>query len=738
MKLKNVTRRTTLLALSLTLILPHMPGRAFAAPESGLTTFFDLFPEDSDAKKDGTKNQDANKQDAPKKDDTGLFPLLPGTGSGKTTPRTTPGTSQGAAKSGTTNGLSMSTAKVADAYACPIFDNRPHAELIEAIDSLSTAVSASPDCEKTTSAKSIEDNNKAIKESITALSGVLEADPTTVNASMIDSNVTTALTAINNLGNVLNSNAFLNSACGRQSMSTGKALLAFNDMVNGFAPYALFAVAANAALAPMLPIVIGGTIVTTGISVISKMIDQNTLDMTKPEHRKAVVQNTCQYIKVAKKVRFMQLAQSGKIEKISQELEHNIVLYKSGMSRPSTELTSLLAYRQKVSSTLTTMESQLKSDKNDMDAVNAQLKINSDDLMVCTLARELVNWGADGKTFPMSAFNNLEAAAAQGERSLKLQSLTLKSLNNTSMQRIVEAADQSGASEASLKVCAQMGKTWITAMNQAIALTSNSITGNKVSLENELSENSEYRQFKSQYAKIQMDQITIKRVEKAMQELAKDTSIIDRSELDQRMVLLKNTLFGAKKIWGLGTPPVLAWINHTKKMHDQSISGFITSVGAVRAGSFSLTSAGRGEVVVKPNYGSPYMDARKQVEDGKISANLGTITLQALPAGSRENEIVCQQLESAWLDWTAAMNHLGAIQLFCDMIDGVLDPKMDGTLMQACRGSIQLNGTVNALSMTNLARQSLTKNGFAAQATLVEKKMKELQCPTPAVSVMND
>jgi hypothetical protein len=38
----------------------------------------------------------------------------------------------------------------------------------------------------------------------------------------------------------------------------------------------------------------------------------------------------------------------------------------------------------------------------------------------------------------------------------------------------------------------------------------------------------------------------------------------------------------------------------------------------------------------------------------------------------------------------------------------------------------------------NEAKQTLVRKGFAAQANLVNQKMKELRCPVPAVSVMND
>lgn len=223
-----------------------------------------------------------------------------------------------------------------------------------------------------------------------------------------------------------------------------------------------------------------------------------------------------------------------------------------------------------------------------------------------------------------------------------------------------------------------------------------------------------------------------------MQELAKDNSIIDRSELAQRMTNLKSGLFGSRSSWGFGKPPVLAWIDHTKKMHDQAISAFLTGVREVRRGSYSLTPAGRGQHYKVLPSGHMIIDHKMQEDSHKISQALANVNLRELPVGSREHEIMCQNLESAWLDWAAAIDHVGAIQFFCDMIDPVLDAKMDTSVMHACRGNTQLNGNTYIKSVVDQSKDTLIRKGYQAEATLISQKMKSLQCPVPAISVMND
>lgn len=720
MKLKNVKSGAMALALTASFILPHTPQQVWAANGSSSSFPLNLFDEDEDS-------------------DTGLaptFPTLPNVGGSRNNNsgnQTRPSTTKP-----TTSSAKMNAAKVPEAYSCPLFDNRPHAELITAIDSLSKEVRTSPDCTGNPSVKSLEDNGNTIKESIAALQKIMAIqDPAQVNVGSIDQTMTAALTAVGNLGDIVNNNNFLNSKCGRQTMSTGKVLLALNDVINGLAPYALFAVSMNAALAPALPFVIGGAVATSGISAVAKMIDQNTLDMSNPEHRKAVLQNTCQFTKVAKKVRFMQLAQSGKIEKITQELEKNVDLYNSKFAKPTGNLANLLNYKNSSEKYLKAVSDQLVNDRADIATIEEQIQSNNDDLLVCTLSNELVNWGSDGKTFPTSAFTNLERATTQSDRTLKLQALTLKTLHTNSMKRVAELAAKSFEDESALKTCAQAGRSWIQGMRQAVNTTGNVINKSKSDLEVQLSTNADYRQWKAQYTLIETEKVTIKRVEKAMQQLSQDNSIIDRSELAQRMVNLKAGLFGSRKFWSLGKAPVLAWIDHTKDMHDQAIAAFTANMNALRQGSYSMTDSGMNRDIIPTPSGYYVRDPKIQVASAKTMKVLGNFTLAQLPVGSRENEIACQQLESAWLDWSSAIDHIGAIQFFCDLIDPVLDVKMDASVVTSCRGNAQLSGRGYLKSTVEQAKIVLSSKGFQADANLVSKKLKELQCPMPAVSVMN-
>lgn len=706
-----------------------------------------------DEPQDGSQQGDTGLAPAqPSIPKVGIGPVAPGTQTpgetkpGETKPgqATTPGTA--APKPGTTTGSSTvkgaTIAAVGAEFNCSILNSTTNADLFKAIDALSTAVGKVTSCTDNPSAKDVKANGDKIKENIEALAKIMAAtDPSQVNLATIDSSVTAAIGAVGNLGEIFNNNQFINSACGRQSMTSGKVLLALNDVVAGLAPYALFAVSMNAALTPALPFVVGGAIATSSISAISKMLDKGALDMKDANVRKAIWANTCAFTKVATKVRFMQLAQSGRIEKITQELEKDVDLYRVRFKNPTNQLSEILTYKSKMDKYFAGISKQLESDKADLAVAASQIAQNSqDDLLMCTLGQELSNWAQDGKTFPASAFKNLNAATSQSDKSQKLQAATMKALHEGSMKRIRDNAPRASEDEAALKVCAQSARSWMSGVRQATDMTTVLLQKNKNLLANQLNEYTEYRTWKAQYDFIENQKVTIKRVEKAMQELQKDTSIIDRSELAQRMVTLKAGLFGTRGFgWGnKPSVPVLDWMEHTKAVHDRAVAAFLVSVKSLRDTSYSITETGLGKSYIMTNSGAYYINPQKQERDMVIAEKLSNLNLETVQFDSRQHQIICQNLEAAWLDWSASLDHMGSIKLFCDMIDPVLDAKMDQAVVEQCRGITKLSGAELKKSMVDRAQESLNINGYRAKAKIIGDKLKELQCPMPAVSVMNN
>lgn len=653
---------------------------------------------------------------------------------------------------------SIQVAEVPEEYSCPLFDNRPYENLNLAIDSLTQAMNAAPECRTSGSpampgsnngqavTETVDQNAKALRDAVKSLNGFLQnPDTATDNLAGMEQNITAAITAANNIGGILSNNALLNSRCGREMMGTGKVLLAVNDILNSLAPFALLAVAVNPGLGMAMKFAItGGTIATSSISAIAKMIDQGTIDMTNPEHRKAVLKNTCQYTKVARKVRFMQLAQSGQIQKITEELNKSVRAYEARFSRKSAELEDMVTYKSSTDQMALDIDAQLKKDKADLAQIEGQMNeaaTNTD--YVCMIAQEMVRQSAraDVNVFPATLIQNLDQAVEFSETEMNAQIAGLKNLNEASRRRLTSLLSKvQGDDQAAIKYCADTARAWVGGLKQALKLTVDMTNTERKEVDAELGQNSEYKQWAVQSKKLNAEKQNVNRVTSVMKELSKDNSVIDRSEMDQRMSLLKSSLFGVRGSWSLGKSPIRAWIDHTKGLYEQRASSFINNISELKSQSWLMTQTGQ----MKTDYRKSMSERDRQLlDDVNASNTLSNINAETIPVGTRQHEIACQILETAWLDWSAAIDHIGAAEFMCDMIDPYLDNKVEASLISTCRGQVGLDGRQYTASAIQAAKNDLTSprarmnnKSLRDWALLLGGKMKSLSCPLPAVNVM--
>lgn len=229
------------------------------------------------------------------------------------------------------------------------------------------------------------------------------------------------------------------------------------------------------------------------------------------------------------------------------------------------------------------------------------------------------------------------------------------------------------------------------------------------------------------------------RVTRVMVELSKDNSVIDRSELDQRIALLRGALFGVRGSWTFGHSPIYSWLDYTMGLHRNRVSSFVDNIKRLQRAAYQISKAGRMGLEVS----QAYWVNPQVIDDSLAAAKLDNLTKENVPAGTPGQELACQMLESTWLDWSGAMDHLGASQFMCDMVYGYLDNKVEKGLISFCRGDVTLDGRQLVKSEIQKAKARLT--GEKTQAGLTYKvwsqkivdKMKELSCPTPPVSDMN-
>jgi molybdopterin-binding protein len=136
-------------------------------------------------------------------------------------------------------------------------------------------------------------------------------------------NLEALLRHVGSIDQRLRNNSFLSSECGRDYLSNSALISAMGDMVASVAPIALVAATVNPNLRVALPYILGFTGIGSVAQLIRAANNNNTLDMHSTQNRRAVLTNVCEFSKIAKRIRVLQLLQSGQLTHVQQALENH-------------------------------------------------------------------------------------------------------------------------------------------------------------------------------------------------------------------------------------------------------------------------------------------------------------------------------------------------------------------------------------------------------------------------------
>lgn len=638
-------------------------------------------------------------------------------------------------------GLSISTARVDDEFSCPLFENRPFDKLNESISSLSAVVQNIPaTCkDQKSSFGLIQDNNKKIQDSVKALQGLYEGSPESLlnNVDSFEANLNTAIQGITTIGQVFSNNDLLKSDCGRQVMSTGQVLLSINEILNSLSPYALMLATLNPAAGTATKLALmGGVFTTSTISAISKMIEEGSYNMRVDGQRKAVLQNTCQYTKIARKVRYLQLARTGRIAEITKDLENNVKAYKLKFSKKNATLSKMIMQQTEQANTYKKVTQNISSDQVAINDLEKQISESKNDPgSICYTALALAEQANSEKGFPSPVLKNLEQVAEMTKSSTKVPVFTKKMsyLNIQKSLQLLAVKINSSVNSNLIQDCATLGKSWFTTIHQMSQLSMDLVLADQKAKEAELMKNEEFRQWKLQTVKIKKEQETTDQLSKVLQELAKDNSVIDRSELSQRMELLRAALFGVKGSMSLGKSPIYSWLSYTAALHQSSVGAFIANFDRISSGSYGMMASAQNQSHSK----SPAKLDQQFYQDMQLQKKLGNLNLAEIPMGSAGHTKLCRDLEEAWTHWSEAIDHLGAIEFMCDIIDPYVSSQAETGIINTCRDEIKYDGTILRMSEIKKMKARLTTAKYnnmslKSQVELISTKMNDLECPMPS------
>lgn len=645
--------------------------------------------------------------------------------------------------------------------SCALVDNRPHQEILAAINKLQAAVRPPEECKDNADLARAQQDTQALAASVGALQAYWENPDLLAQSNQITNfqgHMETVIRGIDRLGSNISSNALLNSQCGQKLTGAGDIFVAFTDLISAFAPFALIGASMNPSLKVALPYILGITGAGSAAKIGNKILKEQAIEIGRPEVRNAVLQNVCEYIKISEKVRFLKLAQSGQLETVTRELQtRGQDRLKSLYSAQGARVRMLMSVRNQAAANLDAVQKDLTRDERTMSGVLAQLKDSPPASYVCNLTKSVLARATSETEFPGRAIVNYRKTLGLQTQSSMEQQILLESEQSLRQDFAAQATAGMNAS-----TCAEMGNSYMTSISKILIQNRELLKELRSSLNAELSKNDPaFRQFLNNEVAAKAEVETAQKISKIMTMLSQENAVIDKVEMHSQMLSLKRALFSPsesiRSSWvnffatiepfGLVNEvgsPAFEWLRFIEAQQSQMMNVFKTEFDELTREAYASTPAGRSDFyrrdangqILRDRYGSPvrlgqYEINQSFIDSIKTSQQLSVLNATTMPKGSTVQKRACQRLENVWLAWAAAMDHLAAQEFFCAQISNLFDADTDRNLVQRCEGMIRITGEQMRPSDLAAQRTRIAKKGQRDQALLINQRMKDLQCEMP-------
>lgn len=741
MKLDQILVRSSRIGLSFIMLLSLHTNSAFAAAEAGLlpieksqvnkSLIDDLFNPDQSGDngddEDNGINQNRNNNVNPNKN------------------KNKNGNGQGRGKGGGKNGGNnynknaspqMEQAEINDDFKCNLFESMPYQDILSAVNALNSAIN-SPACgDAKVNTESIVENNKEIVEAIKALreykEGTKEIKPE--DSGEIITNVDRAIRAATTVANSFAQSDVLKKEC-RQAMSGGEVALAVNDLINGLTPYALMAApyVGAASATPILPFIVGGAVVTGAVASMAKIISESSVNVKDPTVRRAIVENTCQYIRLDQRYKFLIKSRQEQISKISADISSTQRLFSAKVDGVTGGTNGMMDRKHALDKVALEVNNALTTASQQMQLDQQVVKSTSDDIMVCQMGVQMAAMAKDRKSYVAATLNALDQAmVAYGSNSIA-QANALKMSSSIALKNLDQVAKKQASHRVDFQACAANTKSLMETINQAGNLSKQLIKLAQDEVEKNLQNNREYALVKARLSTLSQKQIQADLVTESLDNLKATANAIAQSEINSEMERLRRGLFQNGAFGALGSAsPVLAWFKHVQGLHQAKLKNFKEGLAGLQLRAHRMTKSGSNFI---PMYPGAYQANKVQLEQDQLDAqNMVPFNLKQLPLGTREHDDVCRELSDVWNRWTVTVEDLAAMDAFCSMIEPyVFDTRPeDASLVQMCRGYSKASaksGSYGArLSTIAQAKEDLVKSKTRDWALFVQKKMDALIC----------
>jgi hypothetical protein len=618
----------------------------------------------------------------------------------------------------------MDRATVGQDFQCNLFENTPLSEMLSSLTALGTVVNR-PGCQGTVNLQSVVAENNKIAEVIKNLRPYVE-NPETVSAEKvgeIGAAVDVAIQSASNLAATFANTAAFSKEC-REGMNAGQIATSLNSVINGLTPYALMAAGLTAGTAAV-PFIVGGAVLTTAISSVAQIVDQNTVNIGDPLVRQAVVENTCQFIRLEQKYKFLIKGRKDQIRRISQEISISQSMFSSRVKGVSPAINALLVRRGAIEQTAREMNDQLGNVDAQFQSDKVFFNTAGNALTACNFGVAVAKTTDDKTSYSSVMLGSLDQAMAVYGKSSGVQGDTLKSNAAMAIQSLKAFSASPTHSEDDIKNCATMAKSLVKTVEDSAMVSKQLLKLAKGNVERDLQKNKDFGMLRASIGAMDQKKVQADRVTDSLETLRRFANAITQSEINSSMDKIRRSLFSRSKM--IFKAPVLKWFEYTEQLHKADVDKFSNGLGSLRATAYKLTPSGKASVL--PRLASGRATLIKDQEDAK---QLRPFNLKNVPLDTQVHANVCRELRDVWDRWVKSVDHLMAMNSFC----GLLEPYVydnrdeDAELVAICRSDKKERPGKNGTPVSHLValKNKLITEYKRDWALVIDKKLDELVC----------
>jgi hypothetical protein len=512
----------------------------------------------------------------------------------------------------------------------------------------------------------------------------------------------------------------------RDGMDPGKVATSISSLINGLTPYALMASSLTGGTAAV-PFIVGGAVLTGAISSIGQIIDQNTVNIDDDSVRHAVVENTCQYIRLEQKYRFLNQPRQQQLNRINQDIRLSESMFSAKIKALSPTANALLARESAIDLTTREINGALRKTAKDFDADKVFFAKSANDQTMCNFGVEVAKTTNDTTSYASVMLGTLGQAMAVYGKSSGVQAATLQTNAQMAVADLKAYAAKGTRTSEETKACAETAKYFVKTIEDSASISQQLLKIAKDAVEAELKNTTDYGLLSSTRGELDEKKIQALRVINSLDAMKAFADTMTRAEIDNSMKNIRESLLSRN--YKVLKSPVEKWFVRSEKLHNAAVSDFAAGLASLRQMAANVGSA-PAQASRLGRFGFAASHSQRAVAVNADAQQLKPFTLKNLPLESDAHRNVCRELQGVWDQYGIAVRQLASMNAFCGLIEPyLLDArKEDQELVAWCRGDrTQTKSVSKILAMKN----KLITEHRRDWALFLTRKMKELACMDP-------